>query len=106
MNGIRIQASIDIPDALAHSIDQGGLLLDESRFGPDFFDLRSGLAGELFQKFSNYRAKLAIVVADAHAYGGRFGELIFEHRTHPNVRFFSSEQLARQWLSYNPVTRC
>ena len=103
---MKILASNDIPDALSLSIDRGGLLLDESQLGPDFFDLRTGLAGELFQKFSNYRAKLAIVVMDANAHGARFGELVFEHRTHPSVRFFSSEQLARQWLSYNPVTRC
>jgi hypothetical protein len=103
---LKILATSDIPGALGLSVDKGGLLLDESAFGPDFFDLRTGLAGELFQKFVNYRAKLAIVVGDPHAHGARFGELIFEHRTHPNVRFFTSEQLARQWLSYNPVTRC
>jgi hypothetical protein len=27
---------------------------------PDFFDLKSGLAGEILQKFSNYRVKLAL----------------------------------------------
>jgi hypothetical protein len=106
VSGVRIQARADIPEALGRSVDQGGLMLDESAFGPDFFDLRTGLAGELFQKFTQYRAKLAIVVADDQSHGVRFGELIFEHRTHPDVRFFSSEQLARQWLSYNPVTRC
>ena len=28
---------------------------------PDFFDLKTGMAGEILQKFSNYRMKLAIV---------------------------------------------
>ena len=103
---IRILAASDIPEALGASIDKGGLLLDETQLGADFFDLRSGLAGEVLQKFTQYRAQLAIVVANPNAHGPRFGELIFEHRTHRNVRFFTSEQLARQWLSYNPVTRC
>jgi hypothetical protein len=103
---LRIDAVADIATALGASIDQGGLMLDESELGGDFFDLRTGLAGEVLQKFTQYRALLAIVIPDSNAHGSRFGELIFEHRTHRNVRFFSSEQLARQWLSYNPVTRC
>jgi hypothetical protein len=36
----------------------------------------------------------------------RFGELMYEHRTHRSVRFFATEQLARQWLDYNPVAKC
>lgn len=103
---MRIDSSNDIPDALAASIDGGGLVLDEKQFGPDFFDLRTGLAGELFQKFTNYRARLAIVVADESAYGSRFSELIHEHRTHKQARFFTSAQLARQWLNYLPVAKC
>ena len=103
---MKILASSDIPDALTHSIDKGGLILDESQLSPEFFDLRTGLAGEVLQKFTQYRALLAIVVTDPHAHGSRFGELIHEHRTHRNVRFFTSGQLARQWLSYNPVARC
>jgi hypothetical protein len=106
MNGLKIHASSDIADALGHCIDSGGLLLHESQLSADFFDLRTGLAGEVLQKFTQYRALLAIVVADSNAFGSRFGELIHEHRTHRNVRFFTSEQLARQWLSYNPVARC
>jgi PadR family transcriptional regulator, regulatory protein AphA len=103
---IGIHAPGDISAALSASVENGGLLLDEKHLSAGFFDLRTGLAGEVLQKFTNYRAKLAIVVADSAAYGSRFGELIHEHRTHRSVRFFSSEQLARQWLAYNPVAKC
>ena len=103
---IRILAAGDISEALGASIDAGGLVLDESQLGPDFFDLRTGLAGAVFQKFTNYRARLAIVVADESAYGSRFSELMYEHRTHKQVRFFASAQLARQWLNYLPVAKC
>jgi hypothetical protein len=87
-------------------METGGLLLDETQLGARFFDLRSGLAGEVLQKFTNYRVRLAIIVADANAHGSRFAELVREHRTHNAVRFFSTTQLARQWLAYNPVVRC
>ena len=102
----RIASPADIADALSASIDAGGLVLDESQFGADFFDLRTGLAGDVFQRFANYRARLAIVVANPSAYGGRFSELIHEHRAHKQVRFFANDQLARQWLNYLPVAKC
>ena len=103
---MKIGSVDDIPDALNASIDSGGLILDESQIAPEFFDLRTGFAGEVLQRFTNYRARLAIVVANPDAYGSRFGELAFEHRTHRVVRFFVSEQQARQWLSYNPIAKC
>jgi hypothetical protein len=103
---VQILALGDIPEALSASVENGGLILDEKDLSQEFFDLRTGFAGEVLQKFVNYRARLAIVVADASAYGSRFGELVYEHRTHRSVRFFSSTQLARQWLAYNPVAKC
>ena len=103
---IGIHSTGDIPAALGAGMENGGLLLDESQLGAAFFDLRTGLAGEVFQKFTNYRVRLAIVVADANAHGPRLNELIYEHRLHDAVRFFASSQLARQWLAYNPVVRC
>lgn len=84
----------------------GGLILDESQLGPKFFDLGTGLAADVFQRFTNYRVRLAIVIADSKAHGSRFSELVYEHRTHAAVRFFATQQLARQWLAYNPVVKC
>jgi len=52
--------------------------------------------------FVSYRTKLAVIVRDASVHGGRFGELMNEHRIHPTVRFFTAEQTARQWLSQMP----
>jgi hypothetical protein len=37
------------------------LILNERNLHPDFFRLHTGLAGEILQKFSTYRFKLAIV---------------------------------------------
>jgi len=101
-----IQSASDISAALAASVERGGLVIDEKDLTPDFFDLKTGLAGEVLQKFVNYRTKLAIIVRDASVYGGRFGELMHEHRTHPTVRFFNAEQSARQWLSQMPSGKC
>jgi hypothetical protein len=103
---IAIHSPDDIAKAIGEGMERGGLLIDEAQLGPAFFDLHTGLAGEVFQKFTNYRVRLALVIADPAAHGSRFGELAHEHRTHRLVRIFESEQLARRWLAYNPIVKC
>src|SRR6185295_3273250 len=97
--GISVRSFGDIADAIGACLGAAGLILTEGDLGPEFFDLRSGLAGELFQKFVNYRVPVAIVLPDPTAYGERFGELAYEHRTHNMIRFCSSTEEARSWLT-------
>jgi hypothetical protein len=97
-SGISIRSFRDIADALGACIGTEGLILTEGDLAQEFFDLRSGLAGDLFQKFTNYRLRLAIVLPDPQAYGERFSELVYEHRSHNMIRFFRSEDEARAWL--------
>ena len=101
-----IQSASDISAALTASVERGGLVVDEKDLSPDFFDLKTGLASQVVQKFVGYRTKLALIVRDPSIYGGRFGELVYEHRIHPILRFFSSEQPARQWLAQMPSGKC
>lgn len=96
---VQIRSVSDISDAVAYGFGHGGLLLSESNVCPEFFDLSSGLAGEMMQKFVNYGIQLAIVVAAPEDHGERFCELVREHRKHPTVRFFVSEAEAREWLA-------
>lgn len=37
------------------------IILYQENLSPDFFDLENGMAGEILQKFSNYRMQLSIV---------------------------------------------
>lgn len=37
------------------------LIIHEQNLNADFFDLKTRLAGEVLQKFSNYRVKIAVV---------------------------------------------
>jgi uncharacterized protein DUF4180 len=78
--------------------ETSGICLAEEDFAPEFFDLRSGIAGEIFQKCVNYRVSLAIVLPDPAWHGARFAELAYEHRTHPTIRFFPSRDAAEAWL--------
>ena len=95
---VTVRSVGDIAAALKESLSPEGLVLTEEDLGPDFYDLRTGLAGELFQKVVNYRGRIAIVLRDSRAYGDRFSELAYEHRLHPLVRFFEERAQALQWL--------
>ena len=96
--GIAIQSMRDIPEVLNACFGSAGLLLTEQDLTPAFFDLHTGIAGELFQKFTNYRLRLAIVLPDPKASGARFSELAYEHRPHPTIRFFPTLPETRDWL--------
>ncbi len=56
----------DPHDALDLLADLGNnscdrIIIKENNLSPDFFDLNTGLAGEILQKFSNYRVRLAVI---------------------------------------------
>jgi hypothetical protein len=53
----------DLLDILADAGYNGntGIIVHSATLSSDFFDLRTGLAGKILQKFSNYRMKLAII---------------------------------------------
>ena len=47
--------------ATAHYEGVDHLIAYEKNFCPEFFDLKTRIAGEILQKYSNYRLKLAII---------------------------------------------
>jgi Domain of unknown function (DUF4180) len=97
-SGISIRSFSDISDAIAACFGTDGLILTEDDLAQEFFDLRSGLAGELFQKFINYKLRMAIVLPDPEAYGERISELAYEHKSHNMIRFVRSKDEAEAWL--------
>jgi hypothetical protein len=96
--GLHINTAPDVMEAIGQCYGFLGLLLTEDDLARDFFDLHSGLAGELFQKCTNYQLALALVVRDFTIYSPRILELAHEHRQHRLIRFFADVQTAIQWL--------
>lgn len=96
---LKIDTLDDIINVIGQTYGMDGLLLTETDLEPSFFDLSSGLAGELFQKCTNYRLQLAVVVQDLSLYSPRVGELAFEHQTHKLIRFFDTQEKALAWLN-------
>lgn len=97
--GLSIHTPEDLNGVIGAAYGLDGLILTETDVSPEFFQLHSGLAGEAFQKFTNYRLRVALVLPDPTAYGERFAELAHEHARHPLIRFVRSEAEARAWLS-------
>jgi hypothetical protein len=97
-SGVSIRSLRDISDTIAACFGTAGLILTEDDLAQEFFDLRTGLAGELFQKFINYRLRLAIVLPAPEAYGERISELAYEHKSHSMIRFVRSKDEAEAWL--------
>ncbi|GIK36869.1 MAG: hypothetical protein BroJett011_07020 [Chloroflexota bacterium] len=75
------------------------VLIYESNFSPDFFDLKTTFAGALFQKFANYRMQGAAVISFEKIRSERFKELIFESNKGNLFRFFEDKAAAEKWLA-------
>ncbi len=62
-----IVSSVSVALDLIGNAGARNIVLQAEQLHPDFFKLRTGLAGEILQKFTNYRVRLSIV--------GDFGSL-------------------------------
>lgn len=75
------------------------LMLHEAALPQGFFELRTGAAGELLQKLSNYRIKTAVIISPIVALQDRFKEMMFEVNRSTQFRIFDCEEDAKNWLT-------
>jgi hypothetical protein len=75
------------------------IMIHASILHRDFFDLRTGLAGEMLQKCSNYRIRLAIVGNFSVLESKSLRDFILESNKQGLVSFVSSTQEAINRLS-------
>ena len=66
------------------------IILHARNIHPDFFELKNGMAGEILQKFSNYRMRLAIVGDFAAVESKSLRDLIRESNRGKSVNFVVS----------------
>jgi hypothetical protein len=74
-----------------------GLIVHKNSINDEFFDLKTGLAGEILQKFSNYRMKLAIIGDFSNIKSKSLMDFIRESNTRGIINFVKSldEALSR-----------
>jgi hypothetical protein len=90
----------DALDLMANCNYQGSskIILHEENIIPAFFDLKTRLAGEILQKFSNYNVQLAIV-GDFSKYTSKsLKDFIFESNKYRRINFVASVDEAKERL--------
>ncbi|MNL21414.1 hypothetical protein D3C87_1427020 [compost metagenome] len=75
------------------------IIIHEKNITPDFFDLKNGIAGEVLQKFSNYRVRLVIVGEFLKYPGNSIKDFIYESNKGKLVNFLASTEQAIEKLS-------
>lgn len=86
-----------IADAGYHDCTR--LIIHEMSLHRDFYHLNTGLAGEILQKFSNYRVKLAIVGDFTNIKSKSLGDFIRESNCGRTVNFVNSVEEAVKRLT-------
>ena len=79
--------------------DMGRMILHEKNVTPEFFDLQNGIAGDILQKFSNYRMRLAIVGTIEDYTKKSVTDFIFESNKLRQINFVGSVEVALERLA-------
>lgn len=91
------QEALDLV-ALCGENEVNTILLYSENLSPDFFDLKSGIAGRVLLKFSNYATRVATVLLSDTAKHGRFYEMVLETNRGNQFRVFSKYADAVMWI--------
>jgi hypothetical protein len=87
-----IKTTEDGLDLLGNLYYQGfdKIIVHEKNITPAFFDLKTGIAGEILQKFSTYRVRLAIMGDFSRYQSKSLKDFIFESNKMGQIYFLSS----------------
>jgi hypothetical protein len=103
--GLIINSIQDGLDLLGDLYYQGfdKIIIQKRNIIEDFFNLKSGIAGEILQKFSNYRVRLAIV-GDFSQYAGKSMEdFILESNKTGHINFVNS--ISEALIKFSPMDK-
>lgn len=98
--GVLIHNAQDALEILINCAYQGAskIILHASQLLPDFFDLKTGIAGEILQKVSTYQLQVAIVGDFSQYTSKSLRDFIFESNKMGRVNFVASVEEARMKL--------
>lgn len=89
-----VQSALDLIATIAWETGHSTIILPKSAIIEEFFDLKTRLAGEILQKFTNYDVRFGIV-GDFTQYSSKsLQDFIFESNKGRRICFVSSEEEA------------
>ncbi len=99
-DGIILNDAQDALDILANCGYSGAskIIIREEQMNPAFFDLSTKIAGEVLQKFSNYRSQLAIVGNFNKYESNSLKDFIYESNKSGRIFFVATEDEAKEVL--------
>lgn len=98
--GILIHNAQDALEILVNCAYQGAhkIIIHATQLISDFFDLKTGIAGEILQKVSTYQLQVAIVGDFSQYTSKSLRDFMFESNKMGRVNFVSSVEEARMKL--------
>lgn len=93
---IEIKNTGDALDLMGNCYNQKAtkLIVDEKNIVPEFFDLKTGILGDILQKFITYNFQLAIVGDFSKFESKNFQDFIYESNKIGRIVFVGSEDEA------------
>ena len=76
----------------------GLLIIHEEALSENFFNLRTGLAGAVLQKFMNYQIKVVAIIVSEEKISGRFREMVIEANKGNDFRVYKNIAEAENWI--------
>lgn len=100
-SGVKINSEQDALDLIALCFEYGVniMIINDKVLSDDFFNLKTGIAGAVVQKFINYSIKSGIVISDEQTFNERFKEFALETNKGNNFRIFYNSSDAEKWIS-------
>lgn len=95
-----LQSEEDVLDLIGGCYEHNTslIMLQAEALSDEFFELKTGLAGKVLQKFMNYQVKAALIIPNEQTIKGKFKELIAESKKGNRFRVFSNLKEAELWL--------
>ncbi len=78
--------------------ETNALMIHYAALSEDFFKLKTKLAGNMIQKFTNYGIKAAAIISQETIQTGRFKEMAMETNKGNHFRLYESKEEAEEWL--------
>jgi hypothetical protein len=100
-DNIEIAKAQDAIDLMADcsSLKARKVIIHERNIIPDFFDLKTRIAGDILQKFVNYYFKVAIVGDFSKYESNTLKDFIYESNRQGEISFVSSLEEAKEGLA-------
>jgi hypothetical protein len=97
------QSALDFVASMVYEYDCHAIALNKAAITEDFFRLSTGIAGEVAQKFVNYRMRLAII-GDFSSYSSKpLHDFIYESNKGNHLHFVASEDEAIKLWNTNTL---